>query len=520
MAGMSKAISTGSVNIAAPVNSVAASAKRTSTKGAATSKADRKFEDALARAMPTTRNKPAAPQSAKPEKAEQPADSREATKAAASDEAAAAGQAEESGELAETEGPSKPVARKKARSAKDQGEPAGEAAPEAAAAVVLAAQANPMAAIPAEMVAAEDAETSGAASSELEVPASVPFSTQAIGELPVDETAVKLSNTDVQVIPDAPMEEVPASAEAGVSIEGMDVVEEAETDQPATDSVTFSMPTPDAENMAASQLDQGMPATPDDTVAAKTDRPAAADRIDPASNLEPVSEMAAEDQTAGEEEQSAGTDQEASSENWTSDREVGGIAGQPATEQETPVEAKPAARASEGATAEPVAVAAPASPVEQSPKSMTPVVQNLTESRFAEINHPKIVTAVQSELLPDGGTMQIRLDPPELGAMQVRVGMRDGVLTASFQTANDDATRLLSHSLHQLRTSLESQGVSVERLHVEQVPREKLAGDMSEDGQQQQPRDQSSQQEQQRREMLQRMWRRLAGDSDPLDLMA
>ncbi|HEX2972501.1 MAG TPA: flagellar hook-length control protein FliK [Tepidisphaeraceae bacterium] len=517
---MSKAISTGSVNIAAPVNAVAASAKRTSTKGAATSKADRKFEDALSRAMPTTRNKPADPQPAKPEKTKQPADSTEATKAATSDEAVATGQADESGELAEAEGQSKPVTRKKARSTKDQGEPAGEAAPEAAAAVVLAAQANPMEAVPAEMVAAEDAEASGVTSSEVEVPASVPFSTQAIGELPVDETAVKLSNTDVQVILDAPMEEVPASAESGVSIEGMNVVEEVETDQPAAKPVTSSMSTPDAEDVAASQVDQEIPAASDDTGATKTEKPAAVDRIDPASNLEQVSEVAEEDQTAGEEERSADTDQEASSENWTSDRDVRGLAGHPATEEQTPVETKPVARMSEGAAAESVAMSVPASPVEHAPKATTPTVQNLTESRFAEINHPKIVTAVQSELLPDGGTMQIRLDPPELGAMQVRVEMRDGVLTASFQTANDDATRLLSHSLHQLRTSLESQGVSVERLHVEQVPREKLAGGMSEDGQQQQAQDQSSQQEQQRREMLQRMWRRLAGDSDPLDLMA
>src|SRR5206468_12374312 len=93
------------------------------------------------------------------------------------------------------------------------------------------------------------------------------------------------------------------------------------------------------------------------------------------------------------------------------------------------------------------------------------------EVQFAEANHPKIVAGVRSERLPNGGTMQIRLDPPELGALQVTVHMRDGVMTAAFETSNDDATRMLSHSLNQLKTVLESAGVSVEKLHVQQSPK-------------------------------------------------
>ena len=37
--------------------------------------------------------------------------------------------------------------------------------------------------------------------------------------------------------------------------------------------------------------------------------------------------------------------------------------------------------------------------------------------------------------------MHIRLDPPELGALQVTVHMEDGVMSAMFQTSTDDATR-------------------------------------------------------------------------------
>ena len=81
--------------------------------------------------------------------------------------------------------------------------------------------------------------------------------------------------------------------------------------------------------------------------------------------------------------------------------------------------------------------------------------------------------------------MHIRLDPPELGALQVSVQMKDGVMTATFQTSNDDATKLLSHSLGQLKHALETQGVSVDKLHVTQGPRDEKGAD-EESGQQKQ----------------------------------
>ena len=97
-------------------------------------------------------------------------------------------------------------------------------------------------------------------------------------------------------------------------------------------------------------------------------------------------------------------------------------------------------------------------------------------------------------------------------------------MSASFQTSNDQATRLLTHSLGQLKNALEIQGVSVERLHVHQVSNsegtsgkggdsENKDGRSSSDGR-------SAQQEQQRRESLRRAWRRARGEPDPLDLVA
>jgi flagellar hook-length control protein FliK len=153
-------------------------------------------------------------------------------------------------------------------------------------------------------------------------------------------------------------------------------------------------------------------------------------------------------------------------------------------------------------------------------------VPNAGPTRFAEVNHPPIVSTVRGQLLPSGGTMQIRLDPPELGALLIQVTVRDGLMAASFQTSNPEATQLLSHSLTQLKHSLENQGVSVDRLQVAQAPR----GERSDNSTDRNPQqhngqhnssafDASRQNDQQRREMLRRMWARL-GVGDPLDLVA
>ena len=149
------------------------------------------------------------------------------------------------------------------------------------------------------------------------------------------------------------------------------------------------------------------------------------------------------------------------------------------------------------------------------------VPQQPPETQFALANHSKIISGIHGQLLANGGSMQIRLDPPELGAMHVRVEMRDGVMTASFETTSDQATRLLSHSLADLKTTLEAQGVSVQKLHVQQSPREQSSSrDDQHADRDHSSRQQSAQQEQQRKDLLRRMWRRLTKTQDPLDLVA
>ena len=84
---------------------------------------------------------------------------------------------------------------------------------------------------------------------------------------------------------------------------------------------------------------------------------------------------------------------------------------------------------------------------------MNDAAQASPEAQFADANRSKIVSGITGKLLPDGGSMQLTLDPANLGPMQVRVEMKNGVMSASFETSNDQASKLLSHSLGDLKTA-------------------------------------------------------------------
>lgn len=165
-------------------------------------------------------------------------------------------------------------------------------------------------------------------------------------------------------------------------------------------------------------------------------------------------------------------------------------------------------------------------PVVQGAQQQPSVPIASDEDAIARQNIDRIVNGVRGDLLPRGGSMQIRLDPPQLGSLNVSVRVQDGVLSATFQTSNEQATQMLSQTMTQLKSALEATGVSVERLHVRQTSASRSSDDThgsNGDGRQQPGEgDQQSfaQNEHQRREMLQRMWRRLGIGNDPLDLVA
>lgn len=163
---------------------------------------------------------------------------------------------------------------------------------------------------------------------------------------------------------------------------------------------------------------------------------------------------------------------------------------------------------------------APQQHLPATPASSTPAAS--PAQTFAEVNQTQIVGAITGQLMPNGGTMQITLHPANLGHMQITVHVTNGQVSATFETSTDQATRLLSHNLSQLKQTLESGGINVDKLQVQQSRDPQPQSSMQQQQQQQSGggNQQSSQQQQQRQEILDRMWEKIANAQLTLDVKA
>ena len=93
--------------------------------------------------------------------------------------------------------------------------------------------------------------------------------------------------------------------------------------------------------------------------------------------------------------------------------------------------------------------------------------------QITEADHRRFVDRV-ARALPTaegrGGTLRLRLSPPELGALRLEVTLQNGVLTAKVEAETPLARSLLLDNLPVLRERLEDQGVRVDQFDVD-LPR-------------------------------------------------
>lgn len=75
-----------------------------------------------------------------------------------------------------------------------------------------------------------------------------------------------------------------------------------------------------------------------------------------------------------------------------------------------------------------------------------------------------------------GHEIHLRLDPRELGGLQIHVTMQDGQLTARLEAERASSHRILSDNLSQLRDQLTQQGVQVDRIEVVHIGEHSGAG--------------------------------------------
>lgn len=71
-----------------------------------------------------------------------------------------------------------------------------------------------------------------------------------------------------------------------------------------------------------------------------------------------------------------------------------------------------------------------------------------------------------------GGTLRMRLSPPELGSLRVEITVKQGVMNARMETETDAARQLVLENLPALRERLAEQGIKVEQFQVDVSGRE------------------------------------------------
>ena len=122
-----------------------------------------------------------------------------------------------------------------------------------------------------------------------------------------------------------------------------------------------------------------------------------------------------------------------------------------------------------------VTPALPSSPAPITPASVNanaiqtnPLLPNPNTSE-SDSNVARVIRGMQGVINQNGGSVTLRLSPPEMGIVRIEMQMNHGTVNAQLHTEHESARTLLSQQLGHLRYALEAQGLSVERLHVQTI---------------------------------------------------
>lgn len=79
----------------------------------------------------------------------------------------------------------------------------------------------------------------------------------------------------------------------------------------------------------------------------------------------------------------------------------------------------------------------------------------------------RVVRGLQGALHQNGGSVTLRLFPPELGFVRIELEVTDGIVRAQLLAENRSVQSLLQQQMGHLHNALESHGLSVDRLEVQ-----------------------------------------------------
>lgn len=108
-----------------------------------------------------------------------------------------------------------------------------------------------------------------------------------------------------------------------------------------------------------------------------------------------------------------------------------------------------------------------------------------------EVNVGRLTRGLNSAINQRGGSVTLRLTPPELGLVKIEMAVRDGAVNAKFTAQTESVRNLLMDQMSNLRQAMDRQGLTVEKFEVQVLPQvspsssggfDKQQDDMSRDG--------------------------------------
>jgi len=101
-----------------------------------------------------------------------------------------------------------------------------------------------------------------------------------------------------------------------------------------------------------------------------------------------------------------------------------------------------------------------------------PVTENVSigTRQMEPANIDRIVRVIRGNIGRQHGHLRVQLHPPQLGRVRLDVHLNNNRLSVSVLTETAEAAHALGDRLHQLRTALESHGVTIQRMQVQLRP--------------------------------------------------
>jgi flagellar hook-length control protein FliK len=108
----------------------------------------------------------------------------------------------------------------------------------------------------------------------------------------------------------------------------------------------------------------------------------------------------------------------------------------------------------------------PTTPTFAAAQSQQPAAGAQDWSEQAEENISRVTRGIQAAVQQNGGSVTLRVSPPDLGMVRVQMHIESGMVRAEIVAQHESVSTLLSRELGQLKNALEGQGLVVDRLSV------------------------------------------------------